>query len=472
MDGGAAIASGGFGCVFRPSIKCKNKKTKKNTVSKLMIKELADREILESKKIFDEIQKIPNANDLFIIPADICQPGNLTREDKSQFNTKCDSLLKEKINSKNINKSLTKLRMIQLPDGGEDLSNFFQNTLLSVNKFIIINNQLVKLLTQGIVKMNDKYIFHFDIKSANILINENTIKLIDWGLSNRINAEFVRNKFIPKRLKFRPLHFNMPFSIVLLNDETHIYINNFLKHKHTLNQLVDFLFNLYETKISTNIIGKHHDDLIKFILKSHLYPKINPDLIIFTYMAEIVNHFTENGRFMAEKYFYNVYLKNCDIWGFATVYLLLAIDNIENLSIEYNDKMKFKEEIYKIFRKYIIDCSFKPIPVNQYAKELLNLNKLIKNSEVGISKKVYSTTNSFNKNTFQNLKFFDSFNIKKKIANTSKAYRYIKHNSNTQTRKFSTQPRKFSTQTRKALARKPHARKPRARKPKMKKPKK
>ena len=53
-----------------------------------------------------------------------------------------------------------------------------------------------------------------------------------------------------------------------------------------------------------------------------------------------------------------------------------------------------------------------------------------------------------------------------------KAYRYIKHNSNTQTRKFSTQPRKFSTQTRKALARKPHARKPRARKPKMKKPKK
>ena len=54
MDGGAAIASGGFGCVFRPSIKCKNKKNKKNTVSKLMIKELADREILESKKIFDE----------------------------------------------------------------------------------------------------------------------------------------------------------------------------------------------------------------------------------------------------------------------------------------------------------------------------------------------------------------------------------------------------------------------------------
>jgi serine/threonine protein kinase len=469
MDGGAAIASGGFGCVFRPSIKCKNKKTKKNTVSKLMVKELADRELLESKKIFDEINKIPNSGDFFIIPADICKPGNLTSEDKLNFDTKCDSLLKKKINSKNVNKSLNKLRMIQLLDGGEDLSNFFENNIITANKFIIINNQLVKLLTQGIVKMNDKYIFHFDIKSANILINENTIKLVDWGLSNRINATFVRDKYIPKPLKFRPLHFNMPFSIVLLNDETNIYINNFIKQKHTLNELVDFLFNLYETKISTNIIGKHHDDLIKFILKSHLYPKTNPDLIIFTYMAEIVHHFTENGRFMAEKYFYDVYLKNCDIWGFATVYLLLAIDNIENLSIEYNDKMKFKEEIFKIFRKYIIDCSFKPIPVNKYANELLNLNKLIKKSEIGTSKKVYSTTDSFNKNTFQNLKFFDKFNIKKKITNTSKAYKYIKQKSNTQTRKLSTQTRKLNIHTRKSQVKKPVPRKARAKKYKMKK---
>ena len=45
MYGGSAIASGGFGCVFKPSIKCKNKKTKKNHVSKLMISKWDDIEI-------------------------------------------------------------------------------------------------------------------------------------------------------------------------------------------------------------------------------------------------------------------------------------------------------------------------------------------------------------------------------------------------------------------------------------------
>tara|TARA_Y100000992_G_C21270703_1_gene496673 strand:- start:1734 stop:3125 length:1392 start_codon:yes stop_codon:yes gene_type:complete len=449
MEGGAAIASGGFGCVFRPSIKCKNKKTKKNTVSKLMLKELAGREIMESKKIFNEISKIPRSNDYFIIPSDMCQPASLTSEDKLNFDTKCDSLLKEKINSKNINKSLTKLRTIQLPEGGDDLSNYFQNNIITVNRFIVINNQLIRLLTQGIVKMNSKYVFHFDIKSSNILIKDDGVKLIDWGLSNRLNSTFVRDKFIPKRLKFRPLHYNMPFSIIILNDECSIYINTFIKKKHTLNNLIDFLFNLYETTISTKIIGKHHDDLIKFILKSHLYPDINPDLIIFTYIAEIVNHFTENGRFMAEKYFYEVYLKNCDIWGFATVYLLFAIDNIENLSIEYEDKIKFKNELFRIFKKYIIDYSFKPIPVNQYAKDLLNLNKLIKKSVVRKSKKVYSTTNSFNKDTFQNLRYLDISKIKKKITNTSKAHKYVKNKSNTQTRKTKTHTRKTKTHTRK-----------------------
>ena len=51
MYGGSAIASGGFGCVFNPSIKCKNKKTKKNHVSKLMLTKLAEDEIKDSKKL-------------------------------------------------------------------------------------------------------------------------------------------------------------------------------------------------------------------------------------------------------------------------------------------------------------------------------------------------------------------------------------------------------------------------------------
>ena len=39
--GGKVLASGGFGCVFSPQLKCKGKTLKKRGISKLMKKEYA-----------------------------------------------------------------------------------------------------------------------------------------------------------------------------------------------------------------------------------------------------------------------------------------------------------------------------------------------------------------------------------------------------------------------------------------------
>ena len=48
--GGKVLASGGFGCVFSPQLKCKGKTLKNKGISKLMKKEYAVNE-------YDEIQK-------------------------------------------------------------------------------------------------------------------------------------------------------------------------------------------------------------------------------------------------------------------------------------------------------------------------------------------------------------------------------------------------------------------------------
>ena len=49
--GGNVIGSGGFGCVFRPALKCSKKKQRKtNMVSKLMTRKHAKKSILQSKK--------------------------------------------------------------------------------------------------------------------------------------------------------------------------------------------------------------------------------------------------------------------------------------------------------------------------------------------------------------------------------------------------------------------------------------
>mgnify|MGYP001420119039 CR=1 FL=1 len=418
MNGGLAIASGGFGCVFRPPIKCKNKKkTKKNRVSKLMLKEYANIEVNESKEFIKDIEKIPKSDKLFIIPREICNPDELTSNDLVNFDNKCNSLTRYDITSKNINKSLKKVKIIQLPEGGTDLKDYFDNNIITIDNFKNINTKL-NLLLNGIVKINKKNIYHFDVKSSNMLIQNKNIRLIDWGLSSKIKKEYITNRFIPLFMKYRSLHYNMPYSIVMLNDEAGVYINSFLQTKYKFNELVDFLYNLYENIITVNVFEKGHDDLVKYMLKNYLYPSKNPDLIIFTYIAEIIDHFNKNGRFNVEDYFYNVYLKNCDIWGFSTVYLAFAIDNIHNLSLTVKDRNKIKDEILRIFKKYTLGCSYKPIPVKEYSKELLKLNQLINNFKEDNKNiiKDSSVTNRYNTETKKTIKTLD---MSKKISTST-----------------------------------------------------
>ena len=57
--GGRVIASGGFGCVFSPSLKCKGKKREKNKISKVMTKKHA---IAEYNEIINIKKKLQHNN--------------------------------------------------------------------------------------------------------------------------------------------------------------------------------------------------------------------------------------------------------------------------------------------------------------------------------------------------------------------------------------------------------------------------
>jgi hypothetical protein len=60
-NGGKVLASGGFGCIFSPALKCKGStQRKRNTVSKLMISKNATREYDEISKLNNILNKIPN----------------------------------------------------------------------------------------------------------------------------------------------------------------------------------------------------------------------------------------------------------------------------------------------------------------------------------------------------------------------------------------------------------------------------
>ena len=91
--GGKAIDSGTYGCVFIPSLKCKNKKSRTNGVSKLMLNKHAINEIESLKQLYQLMNAYPNMNKYMIIPKqELCNPDYLTPKDLIHFNSTCNKL--------------------------------------------------------------------------------------------------------------------------------------------------------------------------------------------------------------------------------------------------------------------------------------------------------------------------------------------------------------------------------------------
>ena len=65
---GKPIAAGGFGCVFEPSLKCKNNtQNVSNGISKLMIKNDMINEFSEFKRVQKYTKDIPNNSNYFLL---------------------------------------------------------------------------------------------------------------------------------------------------------------------------------------------------------------------------------------------------------------------------------------------------------------------------------------------------------------------------------------------------------------------
>ena len=127
--GGKVIASGGFGCVFKPALKCEgSSKRESKKISKLMTERHATQEYEEINKIKDKIDTIPNYEDYFLIyDATLCKPAELNASDLGKFDEKCTALPKDGITKKNINKKLDEVMALNIPDGGLPVDDYIYN---------------------------------------------------------------------------------------------------------------------------------------------------------------------------------------------------------------------------------------------------------------------------------------------------------------------------------------------------------
>jgi serine/threonine protein kinase len=336
--GGKVIGSGGYGCVFRPALRCSGtRKRASKTISKLMLNKYVKREYMEITKYLPILQKIPNYKNYFIIEgANICQPAPLTRQDLNNFDLKCKVLRKRDINSTNINKNLDKISCLNLQDGGVELGTYIYSGL-SLDGMKDLNERMIQLLVNGILPMNKYNVYHADIKEANIVVDKSKyVRLIDWGLSMYTAS----GKNIPSVLEDKPFQYNLPFSIILFNNTFKTMYSTFLKTTTYLdNNSVDGFLKIYVEKWNQKR-GKGHIKTITSIWRGITGKQNIQETIIIPYLRAILLEYTRNGEFDTIGYFKNVFLKLIDLWGFIICYSAFLEtgyknEKINNLVINY-----------------------------------------------------------------------------------------------------------------------------------------
>ena len=392
IKGGKAIASGGFGCVFNPAIKCKTRKNKDAGITKLMKTKYAKAEYKEIQEFKGLLDDIPNYSDYFLLDGfSLCEPEELTKEDLEKFDKKCKSLKKMDITASNVNKSLDKLLSLNMPYGGVDVGDYVEREKMDYKKIHKMNSALIELLRKGIVPMNQRDVFHCDIKDSNILVKDDgsahvKTRLIDWGLSTTYKS----GEKIPKPLTNRPFQFNVPFSVVLFNDTfAKMYAEFLKKHKEpTFFIIRSFVINYVISWVNKR--GPGHLKALNSIFKGffergliNIEKQFKEDLIefdytfyfIFEYISYVLFKFTRDGKFDKMEYFSQVFLKNLDIWGFTMTYLPI----LEYLSDYYNKLCDCELEIIEKIKEmilYVIECSYVPVDVDKIVAKLEDLNTL------------------------------------------------------------------------------------------------
>lgn len=408
--GGKALTSGGFGCLFRPVLKCKNTlnydkiQDQGRLVTKLMTKKHAKDEyklISEFKSILDHI---PNYRNYFLVDGfSICEPAELSEDDLKDFDGKCSALKKKNFREKNINQNLGQILALNMPDGGIDVDDYLLNVAKSeiIEIYSELNTTLVDLLVNGIAPMNQANLYHCDVKGSNILVlKENkdlNTRLIDWGLS--INKTATIKNTVPDKLERRPFQFNVPFSVILFNKKFTEKYDRFLKR----HQMVDY-FAIREFVINyifywNKIRGAGHLKTINAIMKRLTYDelpaienkKIKNHVIeydftyyyIVEYISKILFKYTVDGKLNLLDYFNNVFLKNIDVWGLTMIYMIF----LDHLYEIYNDStnpaginiyhLQFIDKIKYIIIHFLFENPTEVININKLAAELQALNDLI-----------------------------------------------------------------------------------------------
>ena len=280
QKGGAVIGHGGFGCVFRPALKCKTGKEskKKDYISKLLVDRpwRIKREV-NMGKIIKSIDKFEH----FFSPVLKVCSVNIEKIKQSGMH-KCKKIVKRSSQKDKYNQAIVKLKYVE---GGDIIDNFNQNT--TFNGLCLFFSMYQKLL-YSLSLLQKKNIVHYDIKADNILIDKKTKNpiIIDFGLS--IDISYIENLEKAFYIEWAPEWTLWPIEVhylgFVISKKRKMKENELLElsseynekhsvfHKDTKKQINDYDIQTYKnetTKMLRTYNSMELSQSIEFIIKQY-----------------------------------------------------------------------------------------------------------------------------------------------------------------------------------------------------------
>ena len=348
--GGAVIGAGGFGCVFRPPLRCPGEGDvgEGPRVTKLMSSSDADHEYHMITRFNKTISTIPNHDSFFLTaPVSLCNvdPELISHSDlvPAPGIGGCD------ITVKDLRNNPEDYKLLQLPDGGVPLKMYLKDAAGEWDEaeFLQFVSYMTALLLGGIVPANEKGLYNMDVKGDNIVVDgKGRPRLIDWGTGCQTDGCVLDARLLGAPTLYTGLHaheqYNVPCIVAMAfekacfpkweggvcineGDETGILRQEW--KRAMANPNLANIRSLVDDFISTGHGEYLLNNILNWVAPGKGY------MTLFGYTIKNVKEYTDaEGNFKADAFYANFY-NNVDPWGWAMTVSMLQTSRGKSWSL-------------------------------------------------------------------------------------------------------------------------------------------
>jgi serine/threonine protein kinase len=225
MNSPSVIGEGAYGCIHKPSLRCKDAKIQnyKNKVSKVLQRETAKLELNE----YGSLQNADASREYYLGTPVECEVDNTP--------TNIQAIQKCK-NGAELLKKLNDLSLLIMEDGGinlKDFSDIMETWSATPENVEKTERFLIELhrIFHGIVVFLEKGILHYDMKPQNIVYNseKGRMNIIDFGLTVSLKDKLA--EINGSNNGMARYHWSYPFESVFLNKDDYTQFSKMTKSK-------------------------------------------------------------------------------------------------------------------------------------------------------------------------------------------------------------------------------------------------